>query len=115
MKRLAVEIQEEMKIYLFKEVWDMTTKEYWAFVQENPIIGIADTDHSLLKVIVCKGNNGYSLVEDDSSLGEQTFYVIASEPTRKELLDWLDLPGTMTQYPGKVIERVRRILNEEEC
>lgn len=93
----------------------MTTKEYWAFVQENPIIGIADTDHSLLKVIVCKGNNGYSLVEDDSSLGEQTFYVIASEPTRQELLDWLDLPGTMTQYPGKVIERVRRILNEEEC
>lgn len=91
----------------------MTRKEYWAFVQENPIIGIGETNHSLMNVKVCKGNNGYSLVEDDSSLGEQRFYVVASERTRQELLDWLDLPGTMRQYPGKVLERVRRILNDE--
>ena len=91
----------------------MTTKEFCEFVQENPIIGIADTNYSLMNVKVCKGNNVYSLVEDDSSLGEQTFYVIVSKPTRQELLDWLNLPGTMTQYPGKVIERVRRILNDE--
>ena len=96
-----------------REGRNMTLKDYWSFIKENPVIATVDSDHSCMNFKITKGLNGISIIVDDSTAKkeEDRFYIAVQERTEEEMIKWLEKWG-YKEFPYESVEKMKKIISE---
>jgi predicted transcriptional regulator len=96
-----------------REGRNMTLKDYWSFIKENPVIATVDSDHSCMNFKIAKGLNGISIIVDDSTAKKEDdrFYIAAQERTEEKMIEWLEKWG-YKEFPYESVEKMKKIISK---